>query len=227
MSGTENILRSWQANAQNWIDTIDANEIESRNLVTNAAIVDLVLKYKPFGILDIGCGEGWLTRNLRAKGFRSHGIDAVASLVNNAIEKDGEHYTVCSYEDLVNNKFPGISDFNAAVINFALLDQEETENLVHFLGQALPESALVFVQTLHPASIAAEEPYRSGWKEGSWKGLKRDFVLPYKWYFRTMGDWVRLFRAGGLDLLELVEPLHPLTAKPASVIFVMAVKNRL
>lgn len=62
MSSSEHILQSWRANAENWIQTIDHQEIESRNIVTNQAIVDTLLSLHPHRVLDVGCGEGWLTR---------------------------------------------------------------------------------------------------------------------------------------------------------------------
>ena len=38
------------------------------------------------------------------------------------------------------------------------------------------------------------------------------------WYFRTLGSWVALLRAGGYALAELREPLHPETALPLSLL---------
>ncbi len=58
------IIQSWKINAEKWIKTIENSEIESRQLVTNTAILENVLQRKPKSVLDIGCGEGWLVNTL-------------------------------------------------------------------------------------------------------------------------------------------------------------------
>ena len=112
------------------------------------------------------------------------------------------------------------SPFDGAVINFALLDKDTTEQLIPALSRYLSKHGYLFIQTLHPYMVA-NAPYRSGWREGSWDGMKRTFTHPYKWYFRTLEDWVNLFIRSGYALQEIREPYHPKTGQPASVIFVL------
>ncbi len=223
MSVTEQILQSWKANAVNWIATIDNEELESRKLVTNNAIVNAVCNYSCKNILDIGCGEGWLTRALRKKGKQCFGVDAIAALIENAIAKDGPFYEQASYTELAAGKKLQQPVFDAAVINFALIDKEETEKLIHAIPGYLNKSGLLFIQTLHPLTIAASSEYASGWKDGSWNGMKRDFEQPYQWYFRTLEDWMELF-AAKYNLIAIKEPVHPETKKPMSVIFILETK---
>ena len=51
-------------------------------------------------------------------------------------------------------------------------------------------------------------------------GFSKDFINPAPWYFRTLESWVVLFVDSGFRLLELREPLHPTSRKPASAIFI-------
>lgn len=219
MKEPDKIVESWIANASNWIATIDNTEIESRKLSTNNAIVNAVLSYPSSTILDIGCGEGWLTRTLRKNGKQSYGVDVVPGLIENAIAKDGEYYEVHSYTELGEGVKLMLPSFDVAVINFALIDKEDTEALIKSLYRYLTKDGMVFIQTLHPAAVTDE--YVSGWKEGSWNGMKRDFTKPYQWYFRTLGDWLKLFKEAGLYVIEIKEPVHPETKRPLSVIFVL------
>lgn len=76
MDNEEKIIESWTANAANWIDILDNNGIESRRLVTNKAIVAAVSGNKPVSVLDLGCGEGWLAKELQEKGIEMTGIDS-------------------------------------------------------------------------------------------------------------------------------------------------------
>jgi len=221
MNPSQNILTSWQANAQNWIATIANEEIESRKLATNKAIIDTICGYAVKKILDVGCGEGWLTRSLVQLQMDAYGVDGVKELVMAAIEKGGGTFFQYNYQQIAAGDTTLPVPFDAAVINFALIDKEDTERLLCALPSLLRSGGMLFIQTLHPLGIASTSDYISGWKEGSWTGLKRSFVLPYQWYFRTFGDWLHLFSEAGFKLEAMKEPLHPETKKPLSVIFVL------
>jgi 2-polyprenyl-3-methyl-5-hydroxy-6-metoxy-1,4-benzoquinol methylase len=224
LNPSQQILSSWNANAENWIATIDNNELESRVLVTNDAITETVCSYNFETIIDIGCGEGWLTRALRAKGKQAFGVDAVASLTDYAIAKDGDYYEVASYKDLAAGRTLKHQPFDAAVINFALIDKNDTEALIDALPGYLSANAYLFIQTLHSFSVAAAGEYISGWKDGSWNGMKRNFDKPYQWYFRTLEDWLQLF-SENYQVLAVKEPVHPQTKQPMSIIFILQTKS--
>src|SRR5215510_6947779 len=124
------IIRSWQANADNWISLIESNGIESRKLVTNKAIIDGVLACTPSSILDIGCGEGWLVKEFYDKGIEVAGVDIIPELVTRAKEKVNGNFYTASYEDISSGKISFSKKFDAIVINFALIGKESTENLL-------------------------------------------------------------------------------------------------
>jgi 2-polyprenyl-3-methyl-5-hydroxy-6-metoxy-1,4-benzoquinol methylase len=221
MTNATDIVSSWNANAGNWIATIENSELESRRLATNAAIVNTVLNCKRKKVLDLGCGEGWLSRELRKQGLDVWGTDAVSALVQHAVENDGPFYFNHSYEDIIASNHQLPAPFDLVVINFALLDKEVTEKLITSLPLLLTQNGLVIIQTLHALAVASSGEYKSGWKEGSWDGMKREFVQPYQWYFRTLEDWFQLFANAGLAIKAIKEPVHPATARPLSYIFVL------
>ena len=223
MTASQQILESWKANAGNWIATIDNADLESRVLVTNDAIVNTVCSYGAHKILDIGCGEGWLTRALRAKGREVYGVDAVPALIENAIAKDGDFYETIAYKEMAAGIPPAQQPFDAAVINFALIDKEDTEAVINAAPNFLVKNGLLFIQTLHPLSVASAGEYTSGWKPGSWNGMKRNFEQPYPWYFRTLEDWLQLF-SQKFHLAAMKEPVHPETKQPVSLIFILQTK---
>jgi 2-polyprenyl-3-methyl-5-hydroxy-6-metoxy-1,4-benzoquinol methylase len=224
MNNEQKIIDSWHANAGNWIDIIDINGIESRRLVTNKAIVDTVCKSKPSSVLDVGCGEGWLSKELYDKGIEITGVDVIPELVEKAKSKVAGNFFVASYEEIYSGKisFPKLVD--AIVINFALIGKESTENLLVYLPKLLNPSGKFFIQTLHPGSRKSINDYKSGWKEGSWDGLGEQFSMPYQWYFRTMEDWLLLLGQSGFSKIKATEVTHPHSGKPLSVIFDCSVK---
>ncbi|MBV1950845.1 MAG: class I SAM-dependent methyltransferase [Cycloclasticus sp.] len=97
----EDIVGSWLDNAKPWVTAVRQNEIESRVLITNKAITDAILQKSPNTVLDIGCGEGWLARELNKTGINVLGIDVIPELVTAATEKGGGIFKVVSYEDLI------------------------------------------------------------------------------------------------------------------------------
>ncbi len=124
------IIDSWHTNAAPWTDAIRNDEIESRRLVTNAAIVDAVIDRAPRSVLDIGCGEGWLARALAARGARVTGIDVVPALIDRATEQGGggADFRVLSYEALAAGELN--ETFDVAVANFSLIGEQSVDALV-------------------------------------------------------------------------------------------------
>lgn len=222
MEKEKQILQSWAANAGNWIGLIDSEAIESRKLVTNQAIFEAVSAHRPGNVLDLGCGEGWLTRALNARGISTCGVDGSEALIANARAKDGGRYEVATYENIIAGVPLDREPFDGIVLNFALFTRESTEDLLAELRRRLLPGGRLFIQTLHPFNLlAGEQPYESHWKSNSWDGLPGAFTQPHEWYCRTLGDWVSLFARLDYRLLELREPLHPRSGKPVSMIMVL------
>ena len=219
----ESVIDSWNQNASAWITTIENEEIASRKLVTNKAILDAVTSYSPANILDIGCGEGWLTRELTIKGVEAWGVDGVDKLIEKAQLMNCGRFLVASYEDIVNSNKIDIQ-FDAAVCNFSLLGKETVDNLINSIPDLLKNKKLLFIQTLHPAIGCGESPYIDGWREELWNGFNSEFKKPAPWYFRKLETWINLLKSAGFSILECQEPINPITQKPASIIFIASCK---
>lgn len=212
------IIDSWRANAAPWTAAVRGNQIESRALVTNAAIVDAVLSRSPASALDIGCGEGWLVRALAGHGVRAIGVDIVPALIEQAKDAGGGDFRIASYEEVAGGALDVTVD--VAVANFSLIGKESVENLLRHIPALLDPRGALIIQTLHPISARAELRYADGWRQGSWAGFSDDFTDPAPWYFRTLESWTRLITASGFSLSETREPVDPRSDKPASVIFI-------
>ena len=182
-----------------------------------------MLGRSPNVVLDIGCGEGWLVRALAAHGIRAIGVDVVPDLIEQAARAGGGEFHVASYEALADGELRIRVD--VAVANFALLGKDSVNDLIHAAPALLNRGGALIVQTLHPLVATGDLPYADGWRTGSWAGFSSEFTDPAPWYFRTLESWVRLFTESGFRVLDVREPLHPKTQKPASALFIAVVSG--
>ncbi len=214
----EKIVESWKKNARSWTVAVREGQIESRKQVTDQAIIDAILSRSPRSVLDMGCGEGWLVRELSTENINAVGVDVVPGLIEAAQRAGGGDFRAISYEEMASGRLELPVD--VVVCNFSLLGKESVEGVFKAIPSLLESQGAFIVQTLHPLVACGDFPYRDGWRAGSWAGFSDDFSDPAPWYFRTLESWIRLFASCGLNLREVREPLHPRTQKPASVIFI-------
>ena len=211
------IIDSWRKNAPAWTVAVREGRIESRQ-ITDRAIVDAVLSRSPRSVLDIGCGEGWLVRQVAAKNIRVIGVDVVPALIDAAQRAGGGDFRVMSYEGIAAGRL-GVS-VDVVVCNFSLLGKESVEGVFRAVPSLLNSRGSLIVQTLHPVTACGDLPYRDGWRQGSWVGCGTGFSEPAPWYFRTLERWRTMFAENGILLCEVVEPVPPKTRNPVSVILI-------
>jgi 2-polyprenyl-3-methyl-5-hydroxy-6-metoxy-1,4-benzoquinol methylase len=218
------IIESWARNAAPWTESVRRREIESRRLVTDQAVIDVIRQHAPRTVLDIGCGEGWLARALASADVQVTGLDAIAELIERAQQAGGGAFLVASFQDIAAGRVQVSADL--AVCNFSLLGKESIEELLAALPARLGRGGVLVIQTVHPLVACGEGlPYLSGWREESWAGFRASFPSPAPWYFRTLPDWTLLLHRTGWQLRQLHEPLHPATGRPASLILVATVAD--
>lgn len=212
------LTQSWQANAQGWIDAVRECRIDSRCLVTDAAMLDAALALSPQRALDIGCGEGWLCRALSAHGVQMVGVDAQPMLIDAARLAGGGQFHVCRHADL---HAAQLGRFDLLLCNFALLE-EQLQPLLHSWHELLQPGGRLLIQTLHPLSACAEQAYRDGWRMERFTGMGEGFPEAMPWYFRTLESWLALVAAAGWQLVARSEPPHPQSGIPASLLLELA-----
>ena len=206
----QHIVRSWEANAKPWAGAISRCSIASRRLVTDQAVLDVLLSVQPARVLDLGCGEGWLARALNARSVAVLGIDAVQELIECARLKIDPRAPASSEFRLLDYRHccellqtGALGSFTAAVCNFSLLGENSVESLIAALPTALSAHGHLVIQTLHPVAACGDLPYADGWREGSWAGFEAEFSDPCPMVFSHLAKLgertapLRLRRARG------------------------------
>jgi 2-polyprenyl-3-methyl-5-hydroxy-6-metoxy-1,4-benzoquinol methylase len=214
----DKIIKSWVKNAAPWIVAIEERQIESRNLITDRAIVDAVVSRGGNTVLDLGCGEGWLTRALVDRGMNVVGTDIIPAFIERAKTRGVGEFELAAYAEIAAGKLA--KKFDVVVANFSLIGKESVDDLCRSMPSLLTAGGTFIVQTLHPTISCGDLPYRDGWRASSWDGFSDEFTDPAPWYFRTLATWLELYTANGLSIVEIREPIHPQTGKPVAVILI-------
>jgi 2-polyprenyl-3-methyl-5-hydroxy-6-metoxy-1,4-benzoquinol methylase len=212
------ILQAWHANARPWAAVVRDGNIESRRVVTNAAVIDTVCAQAPNTVIDLGCGEGWLVRALASRGIAVLGVDAVPELIELARSQPGGRYHCLDYQAIARGELAETAD--VVVCNFSLLGETSVVDLIHVVPTLLNRDGVLVIQTLHPHAACGDAPYEDGWRAGTWAGIEGDFSPAPPWYFRTEESWVQLIHGAGLTLRQTLAPCWPGTARPASLLLV-------
>ena len=215
----DRLRESWDANAAPWTAAVRGGAIPSRRAGTDAAVLDAIGAPGAGRLLDVGCGEGWLARALTARGFDVVGIDGSAGLVEAARRAGGDTFRHLTYADAEADPASLGGPFDTVVCNFALLAESIAPLLASLRAATSPGGRLI-VQTVHPITALADEPYADGWRTERFQAFGAGEWAPMPWYFRTVGSWIAEVRRGGWSIDECREPLDPATARPLSLLLV-------
>jgi SAM-dependent methyltransferase len=109
--------------------------------------------------LDIGCGEGRVTRDLRDLGHRVVGLDGSPSMIRSAREADpgGEYVEADAAEQPFED---GAADL--AISFMSLMDMDDMAGAVRQLGRVLEPGGRLVAAVVHPINSAGEFVPRKG-----------------------------------------------------------------
>jgi 2-polyprenyl-3-methyl-5-hydroxy-6-metoxy-1,4-benzoquinol methylase len=210
------LLASWSANAGAWTDAVREHRIASRRDVTDAAIVEAVLRHHPRRVLDVGCGEGWLCRALAEHVEAVTGVDGVPDLIEQARTLGGADFRCLDYARLIEAPATAGAGYDLIVCNFALLDDRSDALIAALAHIAAPGGRLV-IQTVHPLGV--DPPYIDGWRTERFAGFGDAPWAAMPWMFRTIANWTGIVGASW-HLIALEEPRAPAAEVPASLLII-------
>jgi 2-polyprenyl-3-methyl-5-hydroxy-6-metoxy-1,4-benzoquinol methylase len=143
--------RRWEANADYWVRIIRERRDRYRNELTDVAVLDAIGPCKGQQVLDAGCGEGYLTRELAARGAEVVGLDSCQSLIDaaNALVDDdaGALSFTCASVDAIPLD-DGVLDL--VVCNHLFSHLPDPSGAIHEIGRVLRSGGRLIILTLHP-----------------------------------------------------------------------------
>jgi SAM-dependent methyltransferase len=172
-----------------------------------------LLPPKPLRTLDVGCGEGRVTRDLVARGCDAIGLDASPTLIDAArAQHPGGEYVVASAERLPfdDDSFELVTAYNS------LMDVDEMPRAVAEVGRVLMPGGLLCACITHPmadsgtwageTTFVIEERYLDRRRyEGT---FERSGLLPFTFrgWIYPLERYSRALEVAGLVIEALREP---------------------
>ncbi len=172
----------------------------------------------PRTALEVGCGEGRVTRDLHARGYETTGLDAAPTLVRLAQEADtGGAYLVADAAAL---PFAEAS-FDVVVAYNSLMDFDDLPGAVREAARVLEPGGRLCASVTHPIADAgrfesreADAPFvisgsylESSRFEGTFS--RDDLTITFHGYVHPLQAYARAFEDAGLLLEALREPRVP------------------
>jgi SAM-dependent methyltransferase len=232
MTIEKQILKSWDQNGAVWVETVNRSLIPSRRY-TNPAIENAINSHIEGSFIDMGCGEGWLCRTMKSKGFEVFGLDGTAYLVENAkIQSESSDFACLTFNEVIDwyhqKTRSTVLDslktkgFGGIVYNFCLYEKEGVQELLKASCFLTSKKGKILIQTIHPFTMISKGlAYRCQWMDDAWTGLSGNFKDGHPWYFRTFEGWLEEFKHSSFKLEMVYEPMNLETGEPASIIFVL------
>ncbi|MDD4493092.1 MAG: class I SAM-dependent methyltransferase [Eubacteriales bacterium] len=212
--------KSWNNLGDEWIELAQTGE--SRMVFIMPYMLELIGDVYGKKILDLGCGEGGYSRELKKRNADVVSIDCSEKTIQYAIaqaEREGlsiQHFIRNSNDlyDIEDNTF------DIVLCSMMLMDCEDFEGTVKEAVRVLKSSGKMYVSVLHPCFNGNHEEgigrqgtgsdrevvVKNYFSPNEWEAPLYKGSIPVIWRHRTFEDYVKTFVKCGLTIEDINEP---------------------
>jgi len=228
----DEVARHWEANAGTWTSHVRAGLDVYRNVLNTPAFLEMLPPVQGLEGLDVGCGEGFNTRELARLGARMHAIDIAPTFIKHARETEEAEPLGIDFQvgDGMALAFPDQS-FDFATAFMSLMDMPDQERALSEARRVLRPGGFLQFSISHPCFMP---PYRKVLREADgrvravevggyfdrvdgeletwWFSMlppeEREHVAPFSVprFHRTLSGWVEMIGRAGLMVERFGEP---------------------
>lgn len=145
----------WEANAEYWVKIIREGRDRYRTELTDRAMLEAIGPCAGLRVLDAGCGEGYLARELAARGAEVVGVDASQGLIDAAEgHPDGRRGSMSFIRASVDAMPVEDAGFDLVVCNHLFSHLHDPGDAIREFGRVLRSGGRLIILTLHRASTS-------------------------------------------------------------------------
>ena len=163
-------------------------------------------------VLDAGCGEGIVSRQLAAEKASVYGIDVSPRLIELARQRDQLQAVTYAVHDLSRPLPEFEGTFDLVVSNMVLNDVPNYKGFIATLSSVLKPNSRVVMSINNPYSALIREKVDDYFDSGKavLYGMAQEGVAVY-YYHHTLAEYMSAFQTAGLLLRSLVDMRLPKT----------------
>src|SRR6266699_348030 len=151
LTGTASANGRWHDNAAYWIQIMRERRDRYRTELTDAVVYDAIGSCDGIEVLDVGCGEGYMAREIARRGARRViGVDKEPALVEAANAAVQDDAPISFKVGDVNRLELDTNAFDVVVANHVLNDLEDVKAPIHEFARVLRPSGRLVILMLHP-----------------------------------------------------------------------------
>jgi SAM-dependent methyltransferase len=228
--------RQWNAGAGSWVEFVRSGKNYYSEYLNGPALKRMVGDVEGKRVLDVGCGEGYLSRFFAKGGAEVVGIDLSDALIKAAVEEEERHPSGVKYfvADAADLNMLESESFDVAFCYMALMDIRDYEGAISETSRVLKTGGRFVVLIEHPCFEFVrflDGKAVSGWEtrlqeDGSkeylyywvadylgrhsyaveWKHDRLSSSFVTTGFHRTLSDYVNALTEHGLIVKRLDEP---------------------
>lgn len=218
---------TWDANAEFWLRIIREHRDRYRTELTDPTVLDAIGDVAGLDVLDAGCGEGYMARELASRGARHvNGIDTSGALVKAA---ETAMVSGTSFNEANADNLPFAAEsFDVVLANHLLNDLPDIVAPIGEFARVLRPSGRFITLMLHPCFYEhqAERTPGSQMLSASEYFTRRAVRQPFEVdgltspaastsWVRPLESYTEVLADSGLVITRLTEP-HPSEQQVAS-----------
>lgn len=210
----------WNRKAEDWHRQVGHDGDENRRANSDRVLWRFLGEVSGLAVLDAGCGTGYLSRQLAARGARVLAVDAAAEMIAVA-RRESDPALQIDYRVESCASLAGVADqsLDRVVSNYVLMDLPDLDAALRAFHRVLKPGgnvALVFSHPCFPLPDAvtrgAEPAATFVWRksyfeerrvtEPPWAHFSSDFI----WFHRPLSRYWRAFQEAGFRIEDFDEP---------------------
>ncbi|MBD3190661.1 MAG: methyltransferase domain-containing protein [Candidatus Heimdallarchaeota archaeon] len=222
--------RRWEKTSHSWIQNLQNNEDKgdaSREFIIDPALWKQLGDIKGLKVLDAGCGNGYLSRQMAKKGAEVTGIDFSKHFIGFCKRKEKKNPLGCKFfkGSLTDMPFFESEMFDLVVSNVVMVDVQDYRTAFKEINRVLKPKGRFVWSNLHPVfgsfnqifyklpfdtqrneeriAVMVDRYFDSGAMLMSWGKLK-----PIWQFHRTLQEYTQALNQAGFLIREIIEP-HP------------------